>query len=1067
MVRPIVDSRGNVISSEQVSERTNIIGARNYRGGLPDADANLSFIPTDRRGIAGLQGKFQEMLTTHVGIASAAYWAITEGAALPKEIVWPHRQEPDADAEAFIAICQAAVIDEAIVFDGMLEGSTALWSYPLLDAFIGFGLMLPRMVNGGAVEWYPIAHNAVMLWKPNGYLLGGVRFSTPNGYDDIDAADLVHVVHGQAGAGEFEGRSILRDLVQPFELWKQIAINAGIYNQLSWGFLDIAYAKNSSDDDISAFNTFAQQFQDGQRKYILRPDNVNVELRYPTGTPPDVIAQLQYWDSQIDKKLNAPLAGISKFGSRAMAETLDDAAGRKAKAWLNSVFERASRGMFQWLAQAVGYEGRLPRVQIQAAEMTTGINGWTAYVQGVQAGLLTKGPEDEKWGRRVIGAPELEIAPVVAEDAPAPLLVGSLQVAQTVLQSLIASPLNPVPIAPEAAVLLLIAAGLNEAAARNMVAAQTTVAPIAAPTPPTSEAAPATSEDSTVVGTKPVTAATPPAADTVGSPAPTAQPQVTVGGNISVPAAIGEAPAFAPSKAALSSSLADDVDLTPTAEMAAEAERALAWREEHGRGGTAVGVARARDLKNRRPISEQVLRRMSSYFARHAVDKSATGFKSGEDGFPSAGRISWGLWGGDAGADWVARKIEEIDRKADMADAIGRMAETTTAAFVPADVRAVAAAALKDHAASTRRRTSDADALVTAQRLSSGEPLEMPRIAKLVSYFATADASERKTARFAMRGGEAAEAWTRRLISVWSANAGRESGGRCDCGSCGNLSDDDERGVAVIGGDGKPFNTYRELRPEESVVGFVTLADNRVDEDAVLAAEIEAVAVRHREAVKRALRDGWQAGERDAVWLKFVEEYQSVLTAAAGRLRALTDAEVTNEMQRAARGNIASGATAEQAAVVSQVLAAQSTDAFARAAALTQKAGEVIADRVQGEVENAILGGADMALFASRITPAGLVRSAAESRNVVEQASRVSTYAAAPEAVGIVPTQVVRSSIPDGERCQVCADADTGERLNVADFVVGGSLQLPPLPDPNCLGGVGRCRCGYFAIFKR
>ena len=204
MVRPIVDSRGNVISSEQVSERTNIIGARNYRGGLPDADANLSFIPTDRRGIAGLQGKYQEMLTTHVGIASAAYWAITEGAALPKEIVWPHRQEPDADADAFIAICQAAVIDEAIVFDGMLEGANALWSYPLLDAFIGFGLMLPRMVSGGAVEWYPIAHNAVMLWKPNGYLLGGVRFSTPNGYDDIDAADLVHTVHGLAGAGEFE-----------------------------------------------------------------------------------------------------------------------------------------------------------------------------------------------------------------------------------------------------------------------------------------------------------------------------------------------------------------------------------------------------------------------------------------------------------------------------------------------------------------------------------------------------------------------------------------------------------------------------------------------------------------------------------------------------------------------------------------------------------------------------------------------------------------------------------------------------------------------------------------------
>ena len=1057
MQRPIVDSRGNVISSEQVSERTNIIGARNYRGGLPDADANLSFIPTDRRGIAGLQGKYQEMLTTHVGIASAAYWAITEGAALPKEIVWPHRQEPDADADAFIAICQAAVIDEAIVFDGMLEGANALWSYPLLDAFIGFGLMLPRMVSGGAVEWYPIAHNAVMLWKPNGYLLGGVRFSTPNGYDDIEAADLVHTVHGLAGAGEFEGRSLLRDLVQPFELWKQIAINAGIYNQLSWGFLDIAYAPNVSDDDIQAFNTFGQQFQDGQRKYILRPDSVNVEMRYPSGSPPDVIAQLEYWDRQIEKKLNSPLAGISQFGSRAMAETLDDSAGRKAKSWLNSIFERSSRGMFQWLAQAVGYEGRLPCVRIQAAEMTTGIGGWNAYVAGVQAGLLTKGPEDESWGRRVIGAPELETTPVVAEDSPAPLLVGSLQVAQTVLQSLKVSPLTPVPIAPEAAVLLLIAAGLNEAAARNMVQSQLGVAdavtaPIAAPAAATPE---------------PTAAAAPPAADTVGAPSPSAQPQVTVGGNIEVPAAIGEAAAFAPAKLSLSDS---EIDLTPTAEMAANAERALAWREEYGRGGTAVGVARARDLKNNRQLSADVVRRMASYFARHAVDKKAAGFNKGETGFPSAGRIAFELWGGAEGEEWSARKVSELNKNADMSDAVDRMATTTTAAFVPSDVRVAAEAALSAHASATRKRTTDADALVTAQRLASGEPLEMSRVARLVAYFNGADLAERKTARYAMRGGAAAEAWTARLVAAWTRNEGRgrQSRTACDCGSCGDLSDDDGgAGVVVIGGDGKPFAAWRELRPEETVVGFATLAENRVDDDAALAAEIEAVAVQHRAAVKNALRDGWQAGERDAVWLKYVEEYQTVLTNAAGRLRAATDAAVIQEMQRAARGAIAGGVTAEQSAAASAFLANRATDSFARAAALTQKAGEVIADRVQGEIENAILGGAEMASFASRITPAGLVRSAAESRNVVEQASRVSSYAAAPESVGLVPTQVIRSSIPDGERCQVCADADTGEKIEVADYVSGGALKLPPLPDPNCLGGVGRCRCGYFAIFKR
>ena len=47
------------------------------------------------------------------------------------------------------------------------------------------------------------------------------------------------------------------------------------------------------------------------------------------------------------------------------------------------------------------------------------------------------------------------------------------------------------------------------------------------------------------------------------------------------------------------------------------------------------------------------MNRMISYFARHEVDKQATGFNSGEDGFPSAGRVAWDAWGGDAGQSWV------------------------------------------------------------------------------------------------------------------------------------------------------------------------------------------------------------------------------------------------------------------------------------------------------------------------------------------------------------------------------------------------------------------------------
>jgi capsid protein len=103
------------------------------------------------------------------------------------------------------------------------------------------------------------------------------------------------------------------------------------------------------------------------------------------------------------------------------------------------------------------------------------------------------------------------------------------------------------------------------------------------------------------------------------------------------------------------------INFKPTAALAVEAKRGLEWREEYGRGGTEVGVARARDLMNRVNLSPDTIRRMNSYFARHEVDKQGEGFKPGQDGYPSAGRIAWALWGGDAGASWAAARAAQMD----------------------------------------------------------------------------------------------------------------------------------------------------------------------------------------------------------------------------------------------------------------------------------------------------------------------------------------------------------------------------------------------------------------------
>jgi HK97 family phage portal protein len=104
---------------------------------------------------------------------------------------------------------------------------------------------------------------------------------------------------------------------------------------------------------------------------------------------------------------------------------------------------------------------------------------------------------------------------------------------------------------------------------------------------------------------------------------------------------------------------------TPNQSMREEAERGLEWRAEYGRGGTAVGVARARDIKNGRSLSLETVKRMRSYFARHAIDRDAEGWRPGESGYPSAGRIAWALWGGDPGRAWANAIVERENNRAE------------------------------------------------------------------------------------------------------------------------------------------------------------------------------------------------------------------------------------------------------------------------------------------------------------------------------------------------------------------------------------------------------------------
>ena len=103
-----------------------------------------------------------------------------------------------------------------------------------------------------------------------------------------------------------------------------------------------------------------------------------------------------------------------------------------------------------------------------------------------------------------------------------------------------------------------------------------------------------------------------------------------------------------------------DPTFIPPASVAAAAAAGLDLRAKHGRGGTRVGARRGSQLADRERVSTDTVRRMASYFARHAVDAKAPGWADEKN--PSAGWVAWLLWGGDAGREWAKRILADVEK---------------------------------------------------------------------------------------------------------------------------------------------------------------------------------------------------------------------------------------------------------------------------------------------------------------------------------------------------------------------------------------------------------------------
>lgn len=126
----------------------------------------------------------------------------------------------------------------------------------------------------------------------------------------------------------------------------------------------------------------------------------------------------------------------------------------------------------------------------------------------------------------------------------------------------------------------------------------------------------------------------------------------------------------------------------PNDAMADQARQGLELRKEWGRGGTEVGVARARDISNKADLSMDTVRRMRSYFARHGANYDEHYGEKEADGGPNAFTIAWKLWGGSPARDW-AESIVKSEEDGDNRNSMLSFEQTETVDMEQKEIRAL------------------------------------------------------------------------------------------------------------------------------------------------------------------------------------------------------------------------------------------------------------------------------------------------------------------------------------------------------------------------------------------
>lgn len=463
-----------------------------WSSGRPDFEAKSALGIVDKIGTHGNPGVYQEMLASWPALRTAVSQTLDAVGAV--SIVTDPLEGETAEEADFNDRLESLLFDRTclVTGDGYRKGFGNILRESFTCVPVGFSVLVPYWdVNNVTLKTLgdhylyiePLSQAAVYEWEVDhstGALLG-VQYQSGNMFlnrqqNMLAAQQFVHFAHNSI-PGQYFGDGELRAHVANYHLVSQIRRQQFLINERAGGFLDIMQPQGGiSNENRAQLERMAELFGEGQN-WVIRPFGSEFELKFPTGNPPDLIGQIRELDSQALQSWASVMdtLGVSQNGSRATAEVMEEKSARvnanKIRPFVSLVYERISR----WIAHSLGYKGRVRRARPTDIQEVDRLKRVDLLGKATASGLVSWGGQDEDAIRDY-----LDLSPRKDKEGARAVTVGQVQ-AVTQIINLLAPPADQTPLAPDAAINLLMVAGVERQTAEAIVAGQVGAQEQAAP----------------------------------------------------------------------------------------------------------------------------------------------------------------------------------------------------------------------------------------------------------------------------------------------------------------------------------------------------------------------------------------------------------------------------------------------------------------------------------------------------------------------------------------------------------------------------------------------------------